>query len=216
MSTETVTFTHEMVVVHRVFRREFALQPDLIRGVPEGDVERAEVVGEATAFLLLGLHHHHTEDITLWPMLLERAPMDAELVHRMEGQHHVVEQKVAEAETLLPEWRRTANQEAGVTLAEVIESLASALVEHMNDEEAHILPVVERHVTQAEWEAFGQKALASFPKDKMILVLGGVLEGATPQERKEFLSKLPLVGRVMWSLAGRRRYQAYMTRVRGR
>ena len=36
---------HEMVVIHRVFRREFSLLPPLIRKVTGGDVSRAELVG---------------------------------------------------------------------------------------------------------------------------------------------------------------------------
>lgn len=36
--------TWEMVIVHRVFRREFTRLPVLVRGVPAGDVARADVV----------------------------------------------------------------------------------------------------------------------------------------------------------------------------
>ena len=66
--------THEMVVVHRVFRRESALLPRLVRAVPDGASARA---GEVAAYLddyVMGLHHHHAlEDELIWPLLRERA-----------------------------------------------------------------------------------------------------------------------------------------------
>ena len=40
-------WVHEMVVIHRVFRREFTLLPRLIREVADGDTGRAEPVAQA-------------------------------------------------------------------------------------------------------------------------------------------------------------------------
>ena len=39
--------THDMIVVHRVFRRESDLMPTLIQAVPDGDTARAEVLAQA-------------------------------------------------------------------------------------------------------------------------------------------------------------------------
>ena len=85
----------DMYVVHRAFRREFGLLPDLIRDVISGDVARAEVVASHLDLVLAGLHMHHTgEDVVLWPLLLERVAPSAEGVEQdtdREGQlaeHH--------------------------------------------------------------------------------------------------------------------------------
>ena len=87
MSTGTKPDTHAMVVVHRVFRREFDLLPDLIEGVRAGDTERAAVLAEHLTGLVGALHHHHqAEDDLIWPLLLERATLHQDLVHRMEAQ----------------------------------------------------------------------------------------------------------------------------------
>src|SRR6266508_6495371 len=80
--------THPMVVGHRVFRREFRLLPGLILAVRIGDTARARVLAEHCADVTNGLHRHHTsEDEVLWPRLLDRTPLHAQLVHRMEAQH---------------------------------------------------------------------------------------------------------------------------------
>jgi hypothetical protein len=63
--------THDMIVVHRVFRRESDLMPTLIRAVPDGDTARAGVLAQAFSDYQLGLHLHHTgEDELVWPLLL--------------------------------------------------------------------------------------------------------------------------------------------------
>ncbi len=83
--------TWEMVVVHRVFRREFGALPGLVRAVPAGNVRRAAVVLAHLRELAEVLHHHHTaEDELVWPLLLERVGLDRPLVLRMEEQHERV------------------------------------------------------------------------------------------------------------------------------
>ena len=85
-----------MVVVHKVFRRELALIPRLVRAVAPGDTRRAAVVAGHARLVLGGLDMHHTgEDALLWPKLLERDAPDSELIHRMEAQHHRVEELIA-------------------------------------------------------------------------------------------------------------------------
>ena len=79
-TAERLTDVSDMYVVHRVFRREFVLIPQLVRQVAAGDTARAAVVGEHARLILLGLDIHHTgEDALLWPELLERDPPAAEL-----------------------------------------------------------------------------------------------------------------------------------------
>src|SRR6185437_13840055 len=78
----------EMVVIHRIFRKEFRRFPDLVRGVPDGHLRRAADVAGYATFNLDAVHNHHTaEDEYLWPLLLERARPDAALIRRMAGQH---------------------------------------------------------------------------------------------------------------------------------
>src|SRR5690349_4204126 len=92
-SNQTLIDVHDMVVVHRAFRRELRLLPELVRAVEPGNTARATVVADHARMILTGLHlHHSSEDDLLWPKLLERCPPDAALVHRMEEQHERVEQ----------------------------------------------------------------------------------------------------------------------------
>ncbi|MET8751733.1 hemerythrin domain-containing protein [Streptomyces sp. NPDC004667] len=200
--------THEMVVVHRVFRRESALLPRLVRAVPSGATDRAAVVADHLAEYMTGLHHHHTvEDETIWPLLHERAA-DRALVTRMEEQHARIDASLTAITGRLPEWRGAAGHEVAQELAAALEEHRAALLEHLDDEERLVLPLVAEHLTVAEWETVGRRGLETVPRNKLMLALGSLLEDATPQEREFFLSRAPLVGRLIWKAFGRRQYAA--------
>ena len=80
--------TFEMVFVHNAYRQQFGALPGLVRDVADGDLDRAAVVVEFFTELTRSLRHHHeAEDDLMWPLLLEKAPMDSALILRMEEQH---------------------------------------------------------------------------------------------------------------------------------
>src|SRR5690242_7335420 len=119
---------NEMRVIHRVFRRELTALPGLVRGTPDGDAVRAQVVGRHAQFILTGLHLHHTgEDMNLWPLLLERAAPSSELISTMQAQHERVHEYVERAQEQLDAWRRTPSSAAGEELASTVEQLNQAL-----------------------------------------------------------------------------------------
>jgi hemerythrin-like domain-containing protein len=216
--TKDTVDTWDMVVVHRAFRREFGRTPGLIRGVADGDRNRSEVVADYLAFIANGLHHHHTaEDEMLWPLLLERVgKLDGELVHRMEAQHEAVATLIEAAAALLPSWRSTADVATGAELADIVEKMAVALNEHLADEENEILPLCARLLTQAEWDAIGERGAEGIPKGaKAFVSLGGLLEEATPAEQARFLARLPVPARVMWRVVGKGIYRREVSRILG-
>jgi len=205
--------THEMVVIHRIFRRGFAVLADVADRVPCGDTARARAVAAHVEFLLKGLHHHHAaEDTWLWPRLAERAEPDALLVARLSDQHEAVAQHIASTRRLLPRWR---SAPGGPDLADGLRALGDALDPHLDEEEAHILPLARIHVSASEWQQMGDAAFAGFTNDEKLLALGQMLDVATAGEAAAFLRKLPLPVRLIWHLAGRRRYARHMGAVLG-
>jgi hemerythrin-like domain-containing protein len=197
-----------MVLVHRVFRREFRILPALIRAVPPGDTARAETIGSHLATVAGALHHHHeAEDDLLWPVLLDRVGLRAELVHRMEAQHARLAGLLTRIDDLTARWRAAAAAEARDALADVLAEASGALDEHLTDEERELLPLVSEHVTPAEWNALNERARAAIPKNKLALVfVGAILEEASPRETKMFLAQLPAPARLLWRAFGPRTY----------
>jgi hemerythrin-like domain-containing protein len=215
VTTERVD-TWEMVLVHRAFRREFRLLPGLIRAARAGDTARAAVLGDHLQNLADALHHHHTaEDELLWPVMLGRVGLRQELVRRMEAQHAHLDVLLRRIGELNPRWRATGAAELRDALATVVAGASAALDEHLADEERELLPLVSVHVTQAEWDALGERGRATIPKNKLALVfLGAILEEASPEEARRFLAQLPAPARLLWRVAGPRVYGRARDRVR--
>ncbi|MEV6850326.1 hemerythrin domain-containing protein [Actinoplanes sp. NPDC051411] len=150
------------------------------------------------------LHEHHqAEDELLWPALHARAPLADDLITTMSRQHAAVASAV----------ERVGREMDEASLKE----LHDVLIEHLDLEEAAVLPLIHDHLTVAEWHAPQEHAMKHGPAgltDKLLLA-GLVLEDATPRERAWFLSEMPPPARLLWRLVGRRRYARRMRAVRG-
>jgi iron-sulfur cluster repair protein YtfE (RIC family) len=214
-STATLTDVHDMVVVHRVFRREFRMLPELVREVAAGDTARAAVLADHGRLLLKGLHGHHTsEDLLLWPKLLDRCTPDAELVHRMEAQHERVHDAIERIGPALQRWEAEARPAVTEEVASAFDELRTALLEHLEDEEREILPLAARHVTQAEWDELGEHGMKETRLREMPILFGAVTEEATPEERAHMLAVVPPPVRFLLRTVLARRYERYISRVR--
>ncbi|MFC7710608.1 hemerythrin domain-containing protein [Micromonospora lupini] len=212
---EAMADVRDMYMVHILFRREFGLLPQLVRGVRPGDVKRAEVVGAHAALMCQQLHlHHEGEDIFLWPLLAERGGAEAAaVVPTMQAQHHAIEQAYEAVVALLPDWRRTGRDGAGV--AEALERLRAAATEHMAMEEAEILPLAQRYVTAAEWAKLGEHGLRDTPKKHLPLTFGMAMYEGDPEVIKAVLAHAPLPARLLMPVLAPRLYATHAKRVHG-
>lgn len=214
-AAEQLADVRDMYVVHRVFRREFALIPQLVRQVPAGDTGRAAVLTAHARLVLGGLEMHHTgEDALLWPKLLERAAPSADLIHRMESQHHRVEELTDRLSEALTRWEAEARPAVAEEVASTFDDFRSALLEHLDDEERYILPIAARHITQREWSGLGEHGLEKVDKRQLPVLFGAMLEEATPPERQLMLGIVPPPVRLLVRTVFAWQYRRYIRRVR--
>jgi hemerythrin-like domain-containing protein len=207
--------THDMVVVHRVFRREFGLMPAMLATVEAGSVQRSAVVGAHAAEVLSTLHHHHsTEDELLWPRLNRAAALPRDELDRMEHQHAEIARILDEVGAILPRWTTDAGPADRQQLGELFRQASVAIDEHLSEEETKVLPVVERYITAEEWQEVSARGMSSMPPARLSVFLGHILEEATPAERAAFLSKLPEPGRQAFHLVGEPTYRREVAELR--
>lgn len=206
-----------MAEIHRMFRRTFGEAPGLVRQVAEGDLEHAEVVATQLETLSVGLHSHHDgEDQRLWPALDERAPSCATHVQRMKEQHAEMLTQLIALDGALPAWRHSASGSDAAPVLTALDGINDALAVHLPDEEANIVPVMERTLTTAEVEWFGEHGRKSVPKGQTWQQLGEIL-ASQPDGGDEWLHKhLPAPGRIAWRLIGKRAYARHRAALEGR
>jgi hemerythrin-like domain-containing protein len=165
----------EMAVPHTVFRREFGLARPLVSCVTVGDTERSAIVAAHLGFITAALHHHHSfEDELVWPRLMDRDPQTKNLGHLQDviQQHEQLETAVSGVTKAATAWSRDASAGSRTDLADALDCLLPLLLEHMAFEEMHVVPVMERHITAAEWNLLIQALGADIDGVNLPLLFG--------------------------------------------
>ena len=217
MSNEPLADVRDMYLAHIMFRRETGLGAALIRGVAAGDVERAAIVADHLLLVDNVLEHHHlAEDKHIWPRLLDRAGGDVEDVVRvMEQQHGEIDTLVGQLRAGLADWRGSADPAAGEALAGTLERLHERLATHLDTEEARAVPLIERHVTAAEWGAMIADGADDVDPAMMPLMFGLMAYEGDPDTVRDLIAGMPPeVSAVIGDLAGQA-YAEHALRVHG-
>ncbi|MDX3763794.1 MULTISPECIES: hemerythrin domain-containing protein [Streptomyces] len=207
--------THEMVLIHRVIRREFGQLPRLFRSAAN-DRARSKVIGAHAREMLDFLHTHHTgEDELLFPLLRKRTTLDRDLMDRMDAQHVQVDDTVTAVNAELPVWTATADAATGEKMAARIEATMPTLIDHLAEEEQKLLPVVSVTLTQSEWDALGKHGMSAIPLTRRLVILGHITEEANDAERQRFMQVIPAPARLAYKLIGHRQFTRETTALRG-
>ncbi|WP_433715306.1 hemerythrin domain-containing protein [Nocardia sp. CA-084685] len=196
--------THDMVLVHRVFGREFRLLADIVEATSPLDAEQVTRVSAHAREMLAALHHHHCdEDELVWPKL-RSAELDSTLIDLMRTQHEEIDARMRRADSELSEWEHQGDVETADLLVEGLRRLHGLLTEHLRLEEDSVLPVVAETLTRSEWAALGKRGMAALPRARALVFLGHIAEEADEREWSEFARQLPVHVRLLYRVFGRR------------
>lgn len=213
--TDSKPDVHEMVVVHRAFRREAPALAEYVRRTPEGDTARAKVVADHLRLCLAGLEMHHTgEDVVLWPLLLERAAPSTGLVETMQAQHHAIDANIEVLMPAIEAWEAHPGTATGERVASAMDRMTAALIEHLDLEEREILPIAARHVSAEEWDRMREHGKDSMSPAQLPIMFGLVLEEADAEERARMLAGLPLPISLLLRTVGAWQFKRYVRRLR--
>jgi hypothetical protein len=206
--------SRDMIGVHLCFRREFGALPGAVRRVAGPDT--GAVVRHAEFLVNLMHHHHRGEDTGVLPRLQERCPDDVRpIVDVMKSQHAGLDTALEEIRAAARRWANGGSAESRESLASAAERLIPALTEHLDLEEAEVLPLIDRYLTDEEWAAVIKDEAATIPKSRLPLIFGMVLYDADDVMRAAMKANIP---RGMWSVysrLARRAYKKHAQRVFG-
>jgi iron-sulfur cluster repair protein YtfE (RIC family) len=194
----SVDFTM-MYVAHDAFNRDVAR---LIDATKQGRGFTPAAVATWKSFSSQ-LHTHHTaEDAALWPRLYQVVNADeVGILENMEAEHATIDPRVERIDAAIADGRS-----AGL-LAE-LEALGAELSQHMRHEEETALPLLERRLGAAGWEAFTTEI-----RQRVGGIKGGarylpwVLDGAVPAVKTKVLKTLPPPARLLYGAFWERRYR---------
>jgi hypothetical protein len=198
-ATPPLADTSGMAQVHRVFRDAVAAAPSLIGSAAARGAARVDLVASYYANVLALLHAHHDgEDELIWPILLQRAPDQAAEVHRIAGQHGDVASALEAASAAIAAWQQARDAVTGSAAAAAVATLGTALLAHLDEEEAFIVPLAAQHILAPEWGELPGHALRNFSGDKMWLVLGLIREQMSARQLTMMDDHMPPPVLAMW------------------
>jgi hemerythrin-like domain-containing protein len=208
----------EMAMAHNVFRRELALAGPLVSRVADGDTERSAIVAAHLGFITAALDHHHSfEDELVWPLLMDRDP-EIKHVDHLRGvieQHEQLHVSVCRVSDAVVAWGRDATASSRTDLADALKCLMPLLLEHMAFEERYVVPVMERHITAAEWNLLIQALGAKLDGVDLPLLFGMNMYEGDPDIVDAAVANMPADVRPVIRQTAARAYQQHAQLVYG-
>ena len=145
--------TSDMYAVHGVFRDTLGAAPTLVGSIAPGDAERVALIANYYENILSFLEAHHDgEEHLVFPLLRDRDTGAAALMDDMTEQHHEALALLEEAKAALEAWPG-GDAAAQKAAEERLDALGSHLCEHLDEEEAKVLPLAAEYLSMEEWGA---------------------------------------------------------------
>ncbi len=146
-------------------------------------------------------NHHAAEDDDLWPVLRAELSDPGELasVDAMVEEHRQIPPALAGVDAAL---------RGGGELAAPVELLSGVVLDHLAHEEREVLPLLEQHLTRAQWRAFLHKERARRSARERPEFLAWILDNASDQDAAAVLAEMPPSARLVYRRVLRPRYDA--------
>ncbi|WP_019926417.1 hemerythrin domain-containing protein [Nocardia sp. BMG111209] len=196
--TEPLDFA-PMYATHNAFRRDLTR---LHRAVDDGRTDTPGVRAGWANFTRQLAVHHSVEDEVLWPALRRAVPgrpRDLALIAEMAAEHAQLD-PLLEAIDHDFAHRKTA-------LAEHIRELTDVLETHTRHEEDAALPLMQEVLPAADWAAFRSAMAARQGPSGAAVYVPWILDGATAEQRRDFLAAMPRPLAVVNTLLFQPRYR---------
>jgi hypothetical protein len=150
----------------------------------------------------------------LFPLLVERLPEHVDLFSRANAEHEGVLVGLEAAEGTLAAWRADPTASSRDASVAALGALEASLIEHLDHEEADVVPLIGRCITVAEWGEMSAVAFQRFSGDKAWLVLGLIQEQMLPEEIAGMEANMPPPVRDFWVGSGRGMFEDFVAELR--
>ena len=205
-----------MTRFHVIFRDALDAVPQLVGAAPADDGARAELVGSFYDNVLRLLHaHHEAEDVTIYPQMLERLPDQVDVINRINAEHEVVLGSLEKAEEAVAAWRADPSSASRDAAAADLATLKTILLEHLDHEEAEVVPLIGQCITVDDWDTLSGTAFGMFSGDKVWLAVGLIQEQMLAEENAKMEANMPPPVNDFWVSSGRTMFQDFVGELRG-
>lgn len=190
-----------MRALHAALRRDLSRLRDAAAQLESSTAAPPAVLAGWDGFRAQLDNHHSAEDDDLWPVLRAELsdPGDLASVDAMVEEHRHIPPALAEVDTAL---------RGGGEPTAPVESLSTVVLDHLAHEEREVLPLLERHLTRAQWRAFLVKERNRRSPRERPEFLAWILDDASEQDAAAVLAEMPPPARLVYRRVLRPRYDA--------
>jgi hemerythrin-like domain-containing protein len=187
--------------IHAKLRADTARYVAAVDHVTEGDrPRRAALRRWARGFADELLEHHHAEDEHLFPSLAARVPASRPVLARLDADHRVLddvlERWLAAARDI--DARHGSFEAARDRLLATSTQLRDHIAEHLDIEDADIIPLFVRHYSAAEYDRVQARAAADARKQGVAFYVPWIVDALEGDVRERVIAEAPLAMRLLW------------------
>ncbi len=175
-----------MYFMHHAFRRDLRAFAAAAAQTPADATATWRALRDRWRMFGRFLHNHHSlEDATIWPLLLERADAAGRAtLTAMEAEHGEIDPLLAACGEGFAALAERPDEDVRASLEVRVVAARERLGAHLAHEEHDALPLVQAHMTAAEWQVVDERdAKADYPLRETLAALPWVLHGLPDDAR---------------------------------
>ena len=197
--------THKTMntVIHAAFRRDLDRLDAALAAPTAATPARAAQLKVFWDNYEFQLHHHHTDEETIfWPAFRELGA-DSAVMTALEGEHEVMVTALEEAAIAMASYRSAPSHATATAARTAVSGLSAALDSHLRHEERDLEPFVADHVDTPQFKA-AMKAVRKAHKGNAGTFFSWLDDGADPDAKAGLRREVPPpVLAVLKTFAGR-------------
>ena len=136
------------------------------------------------------LHHHHSEDTDLWPLLTDANPGLSTALGGLSQEHQLLDGALDELDQTEISEDADRDQLRGAAT-----DLRDLVHEHLSHEEPILFPALAEHISESTWDEFSQRTVATSPPDGNHLMVALLDEVGTAEQVELVLRHVPPTAR---------------------
>jgi hypothetical protein len=177
-------------VIHAAFRRDLARFDQALGAFPSGSQNRADQLDRAWGNFSFQLHHHHTDEETIfWPKLRELGATES-LMGELEGEHAQMLVALDSADAAMKTFHDDPSQENATTAHAKVSELETVIESHLTHEERDLEPLAAAHPSSPQMKA-AQKEVRKAHKGNTGTFFTWLLDGADPDAEAGLRREIP-------------------------
>jgi iron-sulfur cluster repair protein YtfE (RIC family) len=203
----SVMAEHETMntVIHAAFRRDLARFDRALDTFPAQSQPRADQLAAAWDNFSFQLHHHHSDEETIFFPALRSLGADEPLAQSLEAEHAAMLTDLDAASASMRQLKADPSASNAAEARSAISRLGATMSDHLTHEERDLEPLAVAHKKSAQMKA-SQRAVRRAHKGNQGAFCAWLLDGADPDAVRGLRREIPPPVLFVLSRVGGRQY----------